>query len=67
MASFVGLTEVLFAVLFAWVAVDEALSAVQLVGGALVVLGIAMVKLDDADVEETLSGSAGTTLVATAD
>jgi drug/metabolite transporter (DMT)-like permease len=46
-ASFVGLTEVLFAVLFAWLAVDESLAPVQLVGGALVVLGIALVKLGD--------------------
>jgi drug/metabolite transporter (DMT)-like permease len=49
-ASFVGLTEVLFAVLFAWLALDESLSAVQLVGGVLVVLGIALVKVDDQDV-----------------
>jgi len=47
-ASFVGLTEVLFAVLFAWIAVDESLAPVQLVGGALVIVGIALVKLDGA-------------------
>lgn len=49
-ASFVGLTEVLFAVVFAWLAVDQSLSPVQLVGGVVVVLGIALVKLDDRDV-----------------
>lgn len=63
-ASFVGLTEVLFAVLFAWVAVDESLSPIQLLGGALVVLGIALVKLDDGPDEPELSGTPATTLVA---
>lgn len=47
LSSFVGLTEVLFAVLFAWVLVGESLSPVQLGGGALVVAGIAFVKLGE--------------------
>lgn len=64
LASFIGLTEVLFAVLFAWVAVAEALSPIQLVGGALVVIGIALVKLDEAPDEPELSGTPATTLVA---
>lgn len=46
MASFVGLTEVLFAVLFAWVALGELPSVVQAVGGALIVAGIVLVRLD---------------------
>ena len=46
-ASFVGLTEVLFAVVFAWVLLGQALGPVQLVGGALVVAGIALVRLDE--------------------
>jgi drug/metabolite transporter (DMT)-like permease len=46
-ASFVGLTEVLFAVAVAWLLLGQALSAVQLVGGALVVAGIALVRLDE--------------------
>jgi drug/metabolite transporter (DMT)-like permease len=46
-ASFVGLTEVLWAVLFAWVLLGQALGAVQLLGGALVVAGIALVRLDE--------------------
>jgi drug/metabolite transporter (DMT)-like permease len=62
-ASFVGLTEVLFAVLFAWVAVDESLSAGQLAGGALVVLGIALVKVDDNRGDAALSGTPATTMV----
>lgn len=47
-ASFVGLTEVLFAVAFAWLLLGQALSPVQLVGGALVVVGIALVRVDEA-------------------
>ena len=46
-ASFVGLTEVLFAVVFAWVLLDQSLGAVQLVGAALVVAGIALVRVDE--------------------
>ena len=46
-ASFVGLTEVLFAVVFAWVLLDQSLAAVQLVGAALVVGGIALVRVDE--------------------
>ncbi len=46
-SSFVGLTEVLFAVLFAWLLVGQGLGAVQLVGGLLVLGGIALVRLDE--------------------
>ena len=46
-ASFVGLTEVLFAVLIAWVVLGQDLSAPQLAGGGLVVVGIALVQGDD--------------------
>jgi drug/metabolite transporter (DMT)-like permease len=47
LASFVGLTEVLFAVLFAWVALGQAPTAVQLVGGVVVLVGIALVRTDE--------------------
>jgi len=46
-ASFVGLTEVLFAVLFAWLLLAQAPRPVQLAGGALVVAGIVLVRLDE--------------------
>ena len=46
-ASFVGLTEVLFAVVFAWVLLGQSLGAVQLAGGALVLVGIALVRVDE--------------------
>ena len=46
-ASFVGLTEVLFAVLFAWLLLGQVLTPAQLAGGLLVVAGIALVQLDE--------------------
>lgn len=46
-ASFVGLSEVLFAVVFAWVLLGESLSLPQIAGGGLVVAGIALVRLDE--------------------
>jgi len=47
LASFVGLTEVLAAVVFAWLLVGQRLNAVQLAGGVLVVTGIALVRSDE--------------------
>ena len=46
-ASFVGLTEVLFAVGFAWLLVGQRLGVTQAFGAALVVGGIALVRLDE--------------------
>ena len=46
-ASFIGLTEVLFAVVFAWVLLGQSMSRIQLLGAALVVAGIALVRLDE--------------------
>jgi drug/metabolite transporter (DMT)-like permease len=46
-ASFVGLTEVLFAVIFAWVLLGQSLGAMQLAGGALLLAGIALVRVDE--------------------
>jgi len=43
-ASFVALAEVLFAVLLAWLLLGEAPLRVQLVGAALVVAGVALVR-----------------------
>ena len=51
LASFVGLTEVLFAVAFAWLLLGQRLDATQLAGGALVVAGIALVRLDEMQVQ----------------
>ena len=46
-ASFVGLTEVLFAVVFAWVLLGQSLGPQQLAGAVLVLAGIALVRVDE--------------------
>lgn len=53
-ASFVGLVEVLFAVLWAWLLLGEMPAPVQLVGGLLIVAGVVAVKLDEGPGEEEL-------------
>lgn len=45
-ASFVGLTEVLFAVLFAWLLLGQVPTPVQALGGIVVLAGIALVQAD---------------------
>jgi drug/metabolite transporter (DMT)-like permease len=47
LSSFVGLTEVLFAVLVAWIVLHELPTAVQMLGGGLIVTGAALVRLDE--------------------
>ena len=51
LASFVGLTEVLFGVLFAWLALSQQPSLVQLLGGLAVLAGIALVRADETAAE----------------
>jgi drug/metabolite transporter (DMT)-like permease len=50
LASFVGLTEVVAAVLFAWLLLAQLPSAVQVVGGGLVLVGVVVVKLGESTV-----------------
>jgi drug/metabolite transporter (DMT)-like permease len=47
LASFVALTEVIFAVLVAWVVLGELPTVLQLAGGAVIVFGVALVRLDE--------------------
>ena len=47
-SSFVGLSEVLFAIVFAWLLLDELPRPVQLAGGALVVAGVVTVRVGEA-------------------
>jgi drug/metabolite transporter (DMT)-like permease len=49
LASFVGLSEVLFAALFAWLFVNQHLDRLQIAGGVLVLIGIAVVRADERD------------------
>jgi drug/metabolite transporter (DMT)-like permease len=47
LASFVALTEVVAAVVFAWLLLDQLPGALQLAGGALIVAGVVVVKLGE--------------------
>jgi drug/metabolite transporter (DMT)-like permease len=53
LSSFVGLTEVLFAVLIAWLALGQLPSSHQLVGGLLILAGVTLVRLDERRRPET--------------
>ena len=47
LASFVGLTEVLFAVLFAWILLGQLPGFMQLAGGLFIVGGVVLVRIDE--------------------
>jgi drug/metabolite transporter (DMT)-like permease len=49
LASFIGLTEVLFAVAFAWLALGQAPGPAQLLGGLVVLVGITLVRAEGSD------------------
>ena len=46
-ASFISLTEVLFAVVWAWLLLSELPSPIQLLGGALIIFGVVLVRVDE--------------------
>ena len=54
LASFVGLSEVLAAVLFAWLLLAELPGLAQLLGGVLVLAGVVVVKLGEPAVAEVV-------------
>jgi drug/metabolite transporter (DMT)-like permease len=47
LASFVGMSEVLFAILFAWVLLGQLPTDMQFLGGAFILVGVALVRLDE--------------------
>src|SRR5712692_793174 len=47
LASFVGMAEVLFATLFAWLLIGQLPSGMQFLGGAFILAGVALVRLDE--------------------
>jgi drug/metabolite transporter (DMT)-like permease len=47
LASFIGMAEVLFAVLFAWLLLGQLPSAVQFLGGAFILAGVTLVRVDE--------------------
>ena len=63
-ASFVSLTEVLFAVIWAWLLLGELPGPIQLLGGLLIVGGVVLVRLDEL---RTPSGAGGAALPAALD
>lgn len=56
LASFVGLTEVLFAVLVAWALLGELPTATQFFGGALIVVGVVLVHAGESEEEPSAKG-----------
>jgi drug/metabolite transporter (DMT)-like permease len=59
LSSFVGLTEVLFAVLVAWLLLGELPTVVQLLGGVLILAGVTLVRVDELRVDRTVRRDAG--------
>jgi drug/metabolite transporter (DMT)-like permease len=47
LASFVGMAEVLFAIFFAWLLLGQLPTTVQFLGGAFILAGVTMVRLDE--------------------
>jgi drug/metabolite transporter (DMT)-like permease len=59
LASFVGLAEVLSAILFAWLLLGQLPSAVQFVGGAFILAGVTLVRVDELDTTPSAAGRPG--------
>ena len=47
LASFIGMAEVLFAIVFAWLLLGQLPSAVQFLGGAFILGGVTLVRIDE--------------------
>ncbi|MEZ2391535.1 DMT family transporter [bacterium RCC_150] len=58
-ASFVSLTEVLFAVVWAWLLLAELPGTIQLLGGALIVCGVILVRVDELRVDRRDAAESG--------
>jgi drug/metabolite transporter (DMT)-like permease len=46
-ASFIGMAEILFATLYAWALLGQVPSVTQFLGGALILAGVTLVKIDE--------------------
>lgn len=55
LASFIGLSEVLFALAFAWLLLGETPAPIQYVGGALLLAGVILVRMDAAETDASSS------------
>jgi len=47
LASFIGMSEVLFAILFAWLLLGQLPTVLQFLGGAFILAGVTLVRLDE--------------------
>ncbi len=47
LASFIGMSEVLFAILFAWLLLGQLPAAVQFLGGVFILAGVTVVRIDE--------------------
>jgi drug/metabolite transporter (DMT)-like permease len=59
LASFIGMAEVLFAILFAWLLLGQLPSPVQFLGGAFILAGVTLVRVDELRPAPTPSGRSG--------
>ncbi|MDT4937695.1 MAG: hypothetical protein QOG80_1366, partial [Pseudonocardiales bacterium] len=57
LSSFVGLTEVLFAAVFAWLFLGQLPGAMQIAGGVLIIGGVALVRIDELRAPAPVSSS----------
>jgi drug/metabolite transporter (DMT)-like permease len=57
LASFAGLAEVLFAIVFAWLLLGQLPTAMQIVGGVFILAGVALVRLDELAAPRDAAGS----------
>jgi drug/metabolite transporter (DMT)-like permease len=58
LASFIGMAEVLFAILFAWLLLGQLPTPVQFLGGGLILAGVAMVRLGELRAPQPAAGAA---------
>jgi drug/metabolite transporter (DMT)-like permease len=60
LASFIGMAEVLFAILFAWLLLGQLPAPVQFLGGGFILAGVAMVRLGELRPHQPAPGAAQT-------
>lgn len=58
LASFIGMAEVLFAILFAWLLLGQLPTPVQFLGGGFIMAGVAMVRLGELRAPQPAAGAA---------
>jgi drug/metabolite transporter (DMT)-like permease len=64
LASFIGMAEVLFAILFAWLLLGQLPSVVQFLGGAFILAGVTLVRLDELHGHPAPAGRPGSRICA---